>query len=414
VAVCSERRAHLVIALIAILKAGGAYLPLDLALPTERLTDLLQDAQPRLVLTDALGREALGQQARFSLPGLQLDEVLALEDIQDNPKVQGLGASHLAYVIYTSGSTGKPKGVMVEHRNAVNLVCWTTEALKLCSQIRVLQFASLSFDASVWELLMALGSGAALYVPNTQERQGNALLAYVVAKGITHALLPPALLQSSAELDRWAKGLPTLILGGEAPSRELVRTLVAGPGTLFNAYGPTEIAVCATLWGCAKEFSAVSIGRPIANTQTYILDSQAQPVPLGVIGELYIGGAGVARGYLNRVELTRERFLTDPFSTVPQRRMYRTGDLARYLPDGNIEYLGRNDTQVKLRGFRIELGEIETRLRQCAPVKEAVVIARKIFQETNAWSLTLRRLLWRGRQRSNQIGVYLLVHYVLS
>ena len=379
VAVCTERRPYLVVALLAILKAGGAYLPLDPALPHQRLVDLLQDAQPCLVLSDALGRQALGQEVCSSYPGLSLDDALTLEPIQLNPKVPELNSSHLAYVIYTSGSTGKPKGVLVEHRNALNLVSWTTEALKLGSESRVLQFASLSFDASVWELLMALGSGAALYLPNAQERQGNALLDYVRAQGLTHALLPPALLQSSTEPERWANALPTLILGGEAPSRELLKTLAPGTTTLLNAYGPTEIAVCATLWRCPKDFDSgpISIGRPNANTQIYILDPQGQPVPLGVIGELYIGGAGVARGYLNRPELTRERFLPDPFSSNAQARMYRTGDLARYLPDGNIEFLGRNDTQVKLRGFRIELGEIETRLRQCAGIKEAAVIARE-------------------------------------
>src|SRR6202007_1543169 len=364
VAVCTERRPHLVVALLAILKAGGAYLPLDPALPHQRLVDLLQDAQPSLILTDSVGRRALGNDVCYSRPGSSVDDVLKHEPVQLNPKVPELKSSHLAYVIYTSGSTGKPKGVLVEHRNALNLVCWTTEALKLGSESRVLQFASLSFDASVWELLMALGSGAALYLPTAQERQGSALLDYVSAKGLTHALLPPALLQSNTEPERWAQALPTLILGGEAPSRELLKALAPGATTLLNAYGPTEIAVCATLWRCPKDFDSgpISIGRPNANTQIYILDPQGQPVPLGVIGELYIGGAGVARGYLNRPELTRERFLPDPFSSgrdelplirgsagdsilnrtadeqelIPAGpRMYRTGDLARYLPDGN-------------------------------------------------------------------------------
>ncbi|MBV8099154.1 MAG: amino acid adenylation domain-containing protein, partial [Verrucomicrobia bacterium] len=380
VAVCTERRPHLIVALLAILKAGGAYLPLDPALPQQRLVDLLQDALPSVILTDSVGRSALGEEVCSAYPGLSLDDVLTLEPIQLNPKVPELRPSHLAYVIYTSGSTGKPKGVLVEHRNALNLVSWTTEALKLSSESRVLQFASLSFDASVWELLMALGSGAALYLPTVQERQGSALLDYISTHGLTHALLPPALLQSNTEPELWAKALPTLILGGDAPSRDLLKALAPAPTTLLNAYGPTEIAVCATLWRCPKDFDSgpISIGRPNANTQIYILDPQGQPVPLGVIGELYIGGAGVARGYLNRPELTRERFLLDPFSSDRgEPRMYRTGDLARYLADGNIEFLGRNDSQVKLRGFRIELGEIETRLRQCAGIKEATVIARE-------------------------------------
>ncbi|MBV8098161.1 MAG: AMP-binding protein, partial [Verrucomicrobia bacterium] len=194
VAVCTERRPHLVVALLAILKAGGAYLPLDPALPHQRLVDLLQDAQPSLILTDPLGRSALGQEVCSYYPVSGLDDALTLQPLSKNPKVPELKSSHLAYVIYTSGSTGKPKGVLVEHRNALNLVSWTTEALKLSSESRVLQFASLSFDASVWELLMALGSGAALYLPSAQERQGSALLDYVKTNKLTHALLPPALL----------------------------------------------------------------------------------------------------------------------------------------------------------------------------------------------------------------------------
>ncbi|SIT65198.1 amino acid adenylation domain-containing protein [Burkholderia sp. b14] len=331
VAICMQRSPALVVGLLAILKAGGAYVPLD---PT-------------------------------ILPALP----------DTNPSVAALTARHLAYVIYTSGSTGTPKGVMVEHRGVVNLALAQIACFGVQPTSRIVQFASFSFDASVSEIFMALGSGAALYLPPEAARQDRqALWDYLASHAITHATLPPALLQHGADLPRLGPSL-TLILAGEAPSAMLVRYL-ADQGTVLNAYGPTETTVCATAWRGARDFNgAVSIGRPTANTRIYLLDSYGQPVPLGAVGEIYIGGAGVARGYLNRPELTAERFVPDPFSDEEGARLYKTGDLTRYLPDGNLEYLGRNDEQVKIRGFRIEPGEIEACLTVHPQVRDAVVVA---------------------------------------
>ncbi|MCG1018059.1 non-ribosomal peptide synthetase, partial [Mycetohabitans sp. B4] len=374
VAICVQRSPAMVVGLLAILKAGGAYVPLDPAYPSERLAHILVDAAPSIVLADAAGRAALGEAALAECTVLDPATVPALPDM--NPSVAGLTARHLAYVIYTSGSTGTPKGVMVEHRGVVNLALAQIACFGGQPASRVLQFASFSFDASAFEILMAFGSGAALYLPPETARQDrHALWDYLASHAITHATLPPALLQHGADLPSLGPSL-TLILAGEAPSATLVRDL-ADQGTVLNAYGPTEATVCATVWRGARDFSGeVSIGRPIANTRIYLLDAHGQPVPLGTVGELYIGGAGVARGYLNRPKLTAERFVRDPFASEPDARMYKTGDLARYLPDGNLEFLGRNDHQVKIRGFRIELGEIETCLAQHTQVHDAVVLAR--------------------------------------
>ncbi|WP_186120718.1 non-ribosomal peptide synthetase, partial [Burkholderia gladioli] len=374
VALCVERSPALVIGLLAILKAGGAYLPLDPAYPPERLAYILADADPAIVLADAAGRAALGHAA---LDGRRLlDPDTLPERPASNPVVPGLTSRHLAYVIYTSGSTGKPKGVMVEHRGTLNLAQLQRQNFTILPSSRILQFASCAFDASVWEVVMALGCGATLYLPFTALLKDRAaLLRYLAQHRITHATLPPALLQGdSAVLD--PELALTLILAGEAPGPGLFQAL-AGHHVVFNAYGPTESTVCATLWRCPPGFTGetIPIGKPIANTRIYLLDAHGQPVPLGAVGELHIGGDGLARGYLNRPELTAERFLDDPFDPRPGARMYRSGDLARYLPDGNIVFLGRNDHQVKIRGFRIELGEIEARLAAHSAVREAVVLA---------------------------------------
>jgi amino acid adenylation domain-containing protein len=373
VAICVQRSPALVVGLLAILKAGGAYVPLDPSYPGERLVHILADAAPDIVLADAVGRAALGDAALAECTVLNPATLPALPDT--NPSVAGLTARHLAYVIYTSGSTGMPKGVMVEHRGVVNLALAQIACFGVQPASRMLQFASFSFDASASEIWMAFGSGAALYLPPEAARQDrHALWDYLASHAITHATLPPALLQHGADLPSFDLSL-TLILAGEAPSATLVRDL-ADQGTVFNAYGPTETTVCATAWRGARDFSGeVPIGRPIANTRIYLLDAYGQPVPLGAVGELYIGGAGVARGYLNRPELTAERFVRDPFVDEPDARMYKTGDLARYLPDGNLEFVGRNDDQIKIRGFRIEPGEIEACLTAHPQVCDAVVLA---------------------------------------
>ncbi|PDT56268.1 non-ribosomal peptide synthetase, partial [Bradyrhizobium diazoefficiens] len=378
VAICLERSLMMMVGILAILKAGGAYLPLDPAYPSERLRQVVNDAAPRLLLCDVVGRAALGPEVLTEVTVIDLETATPAwaERPASNPDrhTLGLTSGHLAYVIYTSGSTGTPKGVMVQHRGLVNLLSAQVGLFGASSNSRVVQFASIAFDASAWELLMAFGSGAALHLPAEEIRQArNKLSDYLRSEAITHATLPPALLQTSKDPERLAAQV--LILAGELPKPELIRSLA--PASMVNAYGPTEATVCATIWTCPADFngSVVPIGRPIANTRVYLLDGHGAPVPFGAVGELYIGGAGVARGYLNRPELTAERFIASPF--VEGDRLYRTGDLARYLPDGNLEFLGRNDDQVKIRGYRIEPGEIVARLCEHAWVREAVVLARQ-------------------------------------
>ncbi|UPK01077.1 non-ribosomal peptide synthetase [Bradyrhizobium sp. 170] len=377
VAICLERGIAMVVSLLAVLKAGGAYLPLDPAYPAERLRQIIDDAKPKLLICDDAGRAALAN-TTCEIVDLQTSASVIAGLSKSNPDVADLTSSHLAYIIYTSGSTGTPKGVMVEHRGLVNLALAQSALLEVSSRSRIVQFASFSFDASTWEIVMALCSGAELFLVGPREhRNASELLDYLARNAITHATLPPALLQGRTDLDTLGS-LQVLVLAGELPKAELFKGLPSNVA-VFNGYGPTEATVCATIWlrpmGC--EGVVVPIGRPLPNTRIYLLDRFGAPVPLGATGEIYIGGAGVARGYLNRADLTAERFLFDPFSRDAGARMYRTGDLGRYLPDGNVEFLGRNDHQVKIRGFRIELGEIEFRLNEHAGVADAVVLARQ-------------------------------------
>ncbi|TDB49066.1 non-ribosomal peptide synthetase [Photorhabdus khanii] len=374
VAICVKRSPSRIAGLLAVLKAGGAYVPLDPAYPGDRLAYMLNDAAPSVVLADNTGRAALGEEALAKLT--VLDPNTLPDQPDNNPQIPALTSRHLAYVIYTSGSTGMPKGVMVEHRGLVNLIRDKISQFDIHSHSRMLQFASFGFDASVWEIMMALCGGATLDIPADTVRQDPLRLwHYLEEQAVTHACLTPALLRDGADLPEITIR-PTLILGGEAPSAALLQAL-RGRATLFNAYGPTEITVCATTWRCPADYADafIPIGRPTANSCVYLLDACGQPVPLGVVGELYLGGDGVARGYLKRPDLTAERFLVDPFSQTPEARMYRTGDLARYLPDGNLIFIGRNDQQVKIRGFRIEPGEIEARLTEYPAVREAIVLA---------------------------------------
>ncbi|TDB47516.1 non-ribosomal peptide synthetase [Photorhabdus luminescens] len=374
VAICVTRSPSRVAALLAVLKAGGAYVPLDPSYPGDRLDYMLTDAAPSVVLADNVGRTALGEQALAALT--VLDPTILPDQPSDNPYIPVLTSRHLAYVIYTSGSTGTPKGVMVEHRGLVNLIGEKITQFNIRANSRLLQFASFGFDASVWEIMMALCGGATLDIPIDTVRQDPLRLwHYLEERRVTHASLTPALLRDGADLPA-IMIKPTLILGGEAPSAALLQAL-RGRATLLNAYGPTEITVCATCWRCPPDYTDVliPIGRPTANTRIYLLDNHGQSAPFGAVGELYIGGAGIARGYLNRPDLTAERFLIDPFSDQPDARMYRTGDLARYLPDGNLVFVGRNDQQIKIRGFRIEPGEIEAWLTGYPNVREAIVLA---------------------------------------
>nr|WP_277951940.1 non-ribosomal peptide synthase/polyketide synthase [Pseudomonas sp. TH06] len=383
VAICVERSLDMVVSLLAILKAGGAYVPLDPAYPLERLAYMLDDSVPAVVLVQGSTRLLLGEVA---VPVVDLDQPQWQSLSADNPQIPALTPQHSAYVIYTSGSTGQPKGVINEHAGVVNRLLWMQDAYQLTATDRVLQKTPFSFDVSVWEFFWPLMTGARLVMARPGGHKDPQYLSEVIeTEQITTLHFVPSMLDVFlAHGDtRRCKPLRQVMCSGEALPGSLVRRFKEQlPGSeLHNLYGPTEAAVDVTAWNCAGPVEQTPdntpIGKPIANTRMYILDNQQQPVPHGVVGELYIGGVQVARGYLNRPELTEERFLTDPFNERPDARMYRTGDVARYLPDGNIEYLGRNDDQVKIRGLRIELGEIQARLTQIDGVQEAVVLARE-------------------------------------
>ncbi len=395
VAVCLERSTAMVVSLLGILKAGGAYVPIDPAYPGPRIAHIVSDSTPAVVLVDAIGREALVDALG--------DEKLAEQGLIDvsaasapwdklssdplSPNALGLNPRHLAYVIYTSGSTGMPKGVQNEHDALVNRLTWMQEAYRLGGQDVVLQKTPFSFDVSVWEFFWTLANGATLVMAKPGAHRDADYLTEIIAKhGVTTLHFVPSMLAGFLEAQDLTrcKTLSRIICSGEAlPAPIARRCLERLPhAQLHNLYGPTEAAIDVTAFTCPPDFDAqaVPIGKPIANTRIYLLDERQAPVPLGAIGELYIGGVGVARGYLNRADLTAQRFLADPFARAaghPEARMYRTGDLARYLPDGNIVFLGRNDDQVKIRGFRIELGEIEVQLAKHEAVRDAIVIARQ-------------------------------------
>ncbi|MGJ5235415.1 amino acid adenylation domain-containing protein, partial [Bradyrhizobium oligotrophicum] len=379
VAICQQRGIDVIISILAVLRAGAAYLPLDPVYPAQRLREIVADAEPGLLLCDEAGAGSLGEVA---CPVIDVKRDASAwqgqPDLAPDVAACGLTSRHLAYVIYTSGSTGKPKGAMIEHRGLVNLALAQIALFDVSENSRVVQFASLSFDASVWDIVMALCSGAELHLIGSGEhRDGSALFGYLTDHRITHATLPPAMLQGRSDLARLG-GLQVLVLAGELPKPELIAAVPPGV-TVFNAYGPTEATVCATAWRRPPGFAdgVVPIGRPIANARIYLLDEEGLPVPRGTVGEIWIGGAGIARGYLRRPDLSTSRFAADPFAPAPDGRMYRTGDLGRHLPDGNIEFLGRNDHQVKIRGFRVELGEIEARLSALAGVRDSAVLAQR-------------------------------------
>jgi len=373
VGLCVERSLEMVVGLLGILKAGGAYVPLDPAYPPERLAFMLEDSQVGVLLTQARLVESIPKyQGRIVC--LDTDWEIIERQSEENPKCS-FTPENLAYVIYTSGSTGRPKGVLVAHRGLCNLAKAQIEIFDVNLSSRVLQFASLSFDVATSDWVIALCSGATLCIAsNNALLAGSGLIELLRDRAITDIELPAAVLRvlPLEELPT----LGTIIVGGEAVSADLVAKWSSGR-RFFNAYGPTESTVCATIAECSDSSESPPIGRPIANIQVYILDAQLQAVPIGIPGELYIGGAGLARGYLNRPELTAERFILNPFSDEPSSRLYKTGDLARYLSDGNIEFLGRIDQQVKIRGFRIELGEIEAVLSQHPDVRESVVMKRE-------------------------------------
>jgi amino acid adenylation domain-containing protein len=379
VGVCMERSQEMVVALLAVLKAGAAYVPLDPSYPQERLAYMLEDAWVPVLLTQTA---LLAHLPSHVAKTICLDTFWETErcEAETNP-ASGVQPDNIAYMIYTSGSTGKPKGVMNTHRGIVNRLYWMQQQYGLTKREHVLQKTPFSFDVSVWEFFWPLLSGACLVVARPGGHLDTAYLASLIAdQRITTLHFVPSMLQAfllEPNLER-CRSLRRVICSGEVLPFELQERFFARfPNVeLHNLYGPTEAAIDVTYWACWPG-QAVTIGRPIANTQLYILDEARQPVPIGVAGELYIGGVGVARGYFNRPELTAEKFVTDPFSKCPDARLFKTGDLARYRPDGAIEFLGRVDHQVKIRGFRIELGEIEAVLAQHPGIKEVVVTARE-------------------------------------
>ncbi|BBG30329.1 non-ribosomal peptide synthetase modules [Zymobacter palmae] len=376
VAVALERGPDLVVALLAVLKAGGAYVPFDPAYPQARLHFMLQDCAPQAIITASDVLPRLGAFAeRVPQAVIDAPQLPWLEcSTQDpDPVALGLGAHHLAYVIYTSGSTGQPKGVMVEHRQVINLVYWHNHTFGLSAGQRASCVAGVGFDASAWEIWPPLVTGAQLLIPAPDEaRDPERLLAWWQAQPLDVSFLPTPV----AEL-AFARGMThdTLRVLHVAGDRLVRRPDYPVAFALINNYGPTENTVAATSGVITATDSVLHIGRPIANTRAYLLDVHGAPVPMGVVGELYVGGAQVARGYLHQPELTAERFLPDPFVADEDARMYRTGDLARWRTDGTLEYLGRNDFQVKIRGFRIELGEIEAALMSCGGIEEAAVVS---------------------------------------
>ncbi|HEU4560668.1 MAG TPA: amino acid adenylation domain-containing protein [Longimicrobium sp.] len=380
VGICVERSVEMVVGLLGILKAGGAYVPLDSSYPVDRLRNMVEDSAPAVLLThppQAATAAALSAGSAIPVLDLTSDEAWA-DQSAENPDRAGLGPRNLAHVLFTSGSTGRPKGVMLEHGSLVNRLAWMQDRYGMTPDEAMLQKTPFSFDVSFWEFFWPLMMGARLVMARPGGHRDPAYLVETIQReGITVAHFVPSMLPLF--LEHPDAGLCTSLLrvpvSGEAVSAAAVRQFHERlPRVeLTNQYGPTESGEV-TEWECAPGLSRISIGRAIHNSTVYVLDRVGQPVPVGVAGELFIGGIAVARGYLGRPRLTAERFVPDPFGE-PGARMYRTGDLCRWLPDGTVEYLGRTDFQVKVRGFRVELGEIEARLASHPGVREAVVLA---------------------------------------
>jgi len=382
VSICADRSVEMVVALLAVLKVGAAYVPVDPAYPPERVKFMLDDCRSPVLLTQ--------KHLLKSLP-VSTARVICLD--ADWPSIDIPGAhnlsidpapDNLAYVIYTSGSTGKPKGAMNTHRGICNRVLWMQDAYRLDSTDRVLQKTPFSFDVSVWEFFWPLITGAALVIARPLGHHDNAYLAKVIYdERITTLHFVPSMLQlllDEPDLRQSCITLRRVICSGEALSYDLQNRFFKHlDAELHNLYGPTEAAVDVTFWPCTPddEMHVVPIGRPITNAQIHLLDQRLEPVPVGVAGELHIGGTCLARGYLNRADLTADRFIPHPLATQPGERLYKTGDLARYLPNGAIEYIGRVDHQVKICGVRIELGEIEAAIVEHSSVRETVVLARE-------------------------------------
>jgi amino acid adenylation domain-containing protein/non-ribosomal peptide synthase protein (TIGR01720 family) len=373
VGLCLERSLDMIVGILGIFKAGGVHLPVDPVFPADRQAFLLEDANVRVLVTQE--RLLAGLPPHTAQVVCVDRDAEALDQESDASPVSGVGTEHLAYLIYTSGSTGKPKGVMVEHRSLTNLVSVQKRLFELRPESRSMQFGSLNFDISLGEVFRTLAAGGRLCMAGPEAvGPGPGMLRFLQEQEVTHFMIPPSLLTPLPAIKLPA--LQVIMVGGDTLAPELIARWAPGR-RFFNGYGPTETTVCSTVARCADGKRKPTIGTPVANTQIYLLDAYLKPVPLGVPGEMYIGGAGLARGYLNRPDQTAAAFVPNPFSAGPGARLYKTGDLARWLPDGNLDFLGRVDYQVKIRGIRVEVGEIENVLGQHPNVKENVVVARE-------------------------------------
>ena len=380
VAVVLERLAGLFIALLAIMKAGAAYLLVDPDYPAGRITYMLDDARPAFLITTSKIAACLPPDAdrmlRLLTDGQAEAELLRAcpaGNPRDGDRVQPLSVLHPAYVLYTSGSTGRPKGVVVSHAGFASVLANDVRHFQVGPGRRVLQFASQSFDTFGWEWSMALLSGAALVVIPAERRFGAELGEFLAGQHVSHATLPPAVLATVPD-GCIAAGTLLIVAGEACPPEVMARWSVNRP--MFNSYGPTETSIDATLWRCDPAAADVLIGSPVINTRCYVLGEGLEPVPAGVTGELYVAGAGLARGYLSQPRITADRFVACPFGTAGER-MYRTGDLARWTANGELAFAGRADDQVKLRGIRVEPGEVESVLREHPGVGQAAVLARE-------------------------------------
>ncbi|SQB47407.1 Linear gramicidin synthase subunit D [Chryseobacterium jejuense] len=376
VPLCLERSENMLIAILAVLKAGAAYVPMDPSYPVDRIGHILEDTQAKLVIAQESTVEKLQNIEVISLDEVTLKATLETE-VTNNP-VTEVHSRNLAYVIYTSGTTGLPKGVMIEHAGVINLIISMIKAHRLEEYQEVGCYSNYVFDAFVYEAFPVLCNGNTLWLYNNELRTSvNELNDYIKTNAIEVSFIPPVLLREIVEN---GTSLKLIFAGGESfPALDKNIENI----TLVNEYGPTEGTVCVTLHDYKEDKNPLNIGGAIANTTLYVLDAQYRPVPVGAVGELFIGGAGIARGYLNRPELTEERFMVNPFQTAGEKernennRLYRTGDLVRWLPNGELEYRGRNDFQVKIRGHRIELGEIENTLLQFEGIRQTAVLAKE-------------------------------------
>jgi len=380
VGICIERSVKLIVALLGVLKSGGAYVPLDPAYPQERLRFMLEDARPRVLLTQ---RSLLP-----TLPQSEAAPVLCVEDLTSHKGTNAdneffaplrVWAENLVYVIYTSGSSGTPKGAMITHGGVLNSLQWKQQRFGLTEEDAFLMHTSLNFDPSVWEVFWPLMVGGRVVIAPAGMLESSALLRYMEEQSVTCAYFVPSMLGVLVQEPRLSecRSLRYVINGGEKLPLGVMREFKGmSRAELIHSYGPTEVTVGATEWPCEAAADRVLIGRPIGNTHAYVLDGRMEPLPLGVAGELYIGGVGVGRGYIGQAALTAERFVPDPFSRKVGARLYRTGDMVKYDGEARLEFMGRVDDQVKLRGYRIEPGEIEAVLRRHQQMREAVVVMR--------------------------------------